>query len=207
MKKYFLQDGKINFGLLKILIFIMMILIISSLTYNYTSLTYNYNQQKLELEKYNQQKLELEKYNQQKLELEKYNQQKLELEKLNSPDNLRARLLTKEVNKPNDYLSSSEVTIEPNITRAPSFFNHTETDGFKITGNIINKATLAVYKDLVITIHYYSKTKTLLESFDFIINEYFNPNSITKFGPYKLYPPNNYDSYELEIIGASSNQK
>ena len=50
-----------------------------------------------------------------------------------------------------------------------------------------------------------TKTKTLLGSKEFFIPEYFNPHSITNFGPYKLYPPQGYEYWDMEIKGASSN--
>lgn len=52
---------------------------------------------------------------------------------------------------------------------------------FKIRGKIKNNATVATYKDAVVRITYYSKTKTEMGSKDFTIYETLPPNLATKF--------------------------
>ncbi len=134
-------------------------------------------------------------------------QQKAEQERQreNTPERLRFRLLKQEQNSPTNYLSGSGTLVE-NITRHPSLLNRrTETDGYRIQGYVRNDATMAQYKDVVIVVHYYTKTMTLLSSTEFIIPEYFNPRSTTNFGPYKLYPPHGYATWSMEIKNASTN--
>ncbi len=52
---------------------------------------------------------------------------------------------------------------------------------FKIKGEITNKASIADYKDIIIRIKYYSKTKSLIESKDYTIYEVFPPNQQKSF--------------------------
>lgn len=122
----------------------------------------------------------------------------------NTPEKLREKLLEKEQKSPTSYLSCSG-TLEENITRQPDIFHHTETDGYLIKGYITNNATMARFKDAVILVRYYSKTMTLIGTKQFIVSEYFNPGSTTNFGPYKIYPPQGYAEWNMEIKNASSN--
>jgi GYF domain 2 len=54
-------------------------------------------------------------------------------------------------------------------------------DKIKVHGIINNKATVAAYKDALVRITYYSKTKTVLGSKDYTIYEIFPPHSQVKF--------------------------
>jgi hypothetical protein len=54
-------------------------------------------------------------------------------------------------------------------------------DRWVLEGAIYNKASVAAYKDVVLHITYYSKTKTELGSEDKTIYEYFGPNTSRKF--------------------------
>jgi len=138
-------------------------------------------QQNLEKEKDNLKQAEQER---QRVEEEK---QKTEQEKQrviaeqNNPQILRENLLKKEQSSPTTYLRGSG-TLQENITQQPDLFHHTEKDGYIIRGYVRNNATLARYKDVVILINYYTKTRTLLGSKEFFIPDYFNPRSTTNFG-------------------------
>ena len=54
-------------------------------------------------------------------------------------------------------------------------------DKFKVHGVITNKATVAAYKDAVVRVTYYSKTKTVLATKEYTIYENFPPHSEVKF--------------------------
>ncbi len=54
-------------------------------------------------------------------------------------------------------------------------------DKLKVHGTITNKATVATYKDAVVRITYYSKTKTELGSKEYTIYETFPPNTTSNF--------------------------
>ena len=55
----------------------------------------------------------------------------------------------------------------------------------KVFGKVTNQATIASYKDVVIRITYYSKTKTILGSKDYTL--------------YEVFPPNMDKTFELKI--------
>ncbi|WP_299114342.1 hypothetical protein [uncultured Winogradskyella sp.] len=72
----------------------------------------------------------------------------------------------------------------------------------KVQGRINNKASVTTYKDAIVRVIYYSKTKTNIGSRDYTIYEQFLPNS-TK--PFKLKIDNfkNVNSIGINIINAS----
>ena len=75
---------------------------------------------------------------------------------------------------------------------------------FKIKGKIINKASVADYKDVIVRVTYFSKTKSSIGSMDYTIYEVYPPNSTT---PFKLDAENFNDvnSIRCEIVGAVAN--
>ena len=62
---------------------------------------------------------------------------------------------------------------------------------------------MARYKDATVQLNFYTKTRRVIKTEEFLVSDYFSPQLTTNFGPYKLYPPQGYDSYELEIKDAS----
>lgn len=75
---------------------------------------------------------------------------------------------------------------------------------FKVKGEITNKASIADYKDIVIRIKYYSKTKSVIGSEDYTIYDVFPPNKVSSF---KLDAAKfkDVEFIELNIIGATPN--
>ena len=82
----------------------------------------------------------------------------------------------------------TKLTLEEQEKADPSEFV-TATGGYRknligewvLIGKINNKATVATYKDAVLKITYYSKTKTALGSEEKTISEFFKPNSSQDF--------------------------
>mgnify|MGYP003635408767 CR=1 FL=1 len=72
----------------------------------------------------------------------------------------------------------------------------------KVHGKVINKATIATFKDAIVRITYYSKTKTALGSKDYTIYELFEPNSTKKF-ELKIKNFKDVNSIGLDIIKVS----
>lgn len=70
-----------------------------------------------------------------------------------------------------------------------------------VHGKIVNRATIATYKDAVVKVIYYSKTKTVLGSKDYIIYELFPPNS-TKTFELKIENYKDVNSIGLELVKA-----
>jgi hypothetical protein len=87
-----------------------------------------------------------------------------------SPEELRQELKTKEQTDFRNYLS-----VEYNLTK--TFW--TEEDVIK--GSITNTASIARFKDIVITITFFTATDTELGSKDFVEYKFFEPNSKTAF--------------------------
>lgn len=77
-------------------------------------------------------------------------------------------------------------------------------DKFKISCEIINKATVASYKDVIIRVTYYTKTKTKIGSEDHTIYEIFPPTS-SKIVDLKVNNYKNVSFIDWEVINATVN--
>lgn len=76
-------------------------------------------------------------------------------------------------------------------------------DKLKVHGTITNKATVATFKDAVVRVTYYSKTKTALGTNDYTIYETFPPTSSKRF-ELKIEKYKNVNSIGLEVIDATN---
>lgn len=127
-----------------------------------------------------------------------------EIEK--SPEELRADLKASEQNSPLEYLSCGEVRMTPQErqTRSAGLFHEAEyeADGAIFRGTISNNATLARFKDARIKILFYSQTNTLIETQNYVIYEYLNPQSGTDFSFKTESYPQAYDSFRVQLVGA-----
>jgi len=74
----------------------------------------------------------------------------------------------------------------------------------KVHGVITNNATVATYKDALVRVTYYSKTKTKLGAKEYIIYEVFPPHSETKF-ELKIENYKDVDAIGWEVIQATAN--
>ena len=77
-------------------------------------------------------------------------------------------------------------------------------DKFKVNCKITNKATVATYKDAVVRVTYYTKTKTVLGNYDHTVYETFPPNSI-KTIEFEIDNYNNVNSIGWKVISAKVN--
>lgn len=77
-------------------------------------------------------------------------------------------------------------------------------DKLKVHGVITNAATVATYKDAVVRVTYYSKTKTELGNKDYTIYETFPPHSTTKF-ELKIENYKDVNTIGLDVIQATAN--
>lgn len=111
-----------------------------------------------------------------------------------------------------------ELTYEEKISSIEGMENRTPTkflssDGksepnvwgtkFKIHGTIKNTATMATYKDAVIEVTYYSKTKTTLFIDEFTVFEFFPPNSEKSF-EWRVLNHKNATSVSWKVIRVGS---
>jgi hypothetical protein len=128
-------------------------------------------------------------------------------ERPKTADELREELRQQELANPRSYLYHQSVSIRSNIVlvRKGNLFRRDEygEDGKFIEGYILNKASLAKFKDVSVTVSYYSATETLIQEKQFTIYQYFEPNSRNSFS-IKIYPPSDYSSYRFSIKGATA---
>lgn len=109
-----------------------------------------------------------------------------------SPEELKMDLKILEQNAPTDYLTADG-------TYRESFWGNK----LKISCTIKNQATLATFKDAVVQVTYYSKTKTELGSKEYSIYEMFPPNS-SKTIDLKIDNYKNVNSIGWDVISATA---
>lgn len=119
-----------------------------------------------------------------------------------TPAELRIELQIQENDNPLQYLKLENTTMERNKIKEAGLFSSAKYDGYLITGQVKNSATMAKYKDLKVTIELYSQTKTVIESKSFVIYEYYEPNSTKDFS-LKIDVPNAMKSFGTFLIGAT----
>jgi ribosomal protein L9 len=115
---------------------------------------------------------------------------------------LRRELKQKEQSDPNSYLSITTAKMNENITQKPDLFHHTKKDGWVLFGSITCKSTIARFKDVVIAVKYFSETNTEMNSQEYVIYKYFEPNSVTPF-EYKIYPPDGFKTFTVILNRAT----
>ena len=120
-----------------------------------------------------------------------------------TPTELKMELQMQENNNPKQYLKLENVKMKRNKIKDAGLFSSAKYDGYLITGQVKNNATIAKYKDLKFTVELYSQTKTVIESKSFVIYEYYEPNSTKNFS-LKIDAPNAMKSFGTFIIGATS---
>jgi hypothetical protein len=74
-----------------------------------------------------------------------------------------------------------------------------------VRGNITNKASVAVYKDVDVQLNFYSKTGALLETDKETVYETIHPGESKNFKT-KYFAPKGSDSVALKILGAKISQ-
>jgi hypothetical protein len=109
-----------------------------------------------------------------------------------STEELKMDLTAQEQNFPTDYLSA-DGTYRENIWGSK----------LKISCTITNRATLATFKDAIVQVTYYSKTKTVLGTKEYTIYEMFPPNS-SKTIELKIDNYNDVNSIGWDVISATA---
>lgn len=105
---------------------------------------------------------------------------------------LRQDLSTKEGRNPKNYLS-----VEYDLTYKVL------SGEDKITGTVFNSATMATFKDVVVTVSYSSATDTRLDKKDYVIYDYVYPGSSIPF-TIKTYSPQGTKKIGVTIKSAKS---
>lgn len=128
-----------------------------------------------------------------------------EQERPKTPEELKMELKNQELNDPTTYLSAENVTMTENKvkTREAGLFRDAEykTDGYFIEGNIKNTATIAKYKDVILTVTLFSQTETVIEEKDYVVYEFYAPNSVSSFS-FKINPPSATNKFNVAVKGA-----
>jgi len=126
-------------------------------------------------------------------------------DRLKNPEELKLELKLSEQSSPMQYLSLDSVHMKRNKIKEAGLFSNAKYDGYKITGIVINSASIARYKDLVITVEIYSKTNTKISSEDYVFYEYYEPNSGKDFW-IKLNPSDAMDSFQTNVTRATATE-
>lgn len=119
---------------------------------------------------------------------------------------LRQELAQQEAAEPTRMLSITGRMQENKIQiQKPDFFHHSKykTDGYLISGIIKNKASIATFKDATIRVTFYTETNTELDASNSMLYKYFLPTQATQF-ELKVYPPENFKNFALQIMGATA---
>lgn len=121
-----------------------------------------------------------------------------------TPEELRAELLIQEESTPTSYVTVGDSTsIIPNKIKDAGLFSEAQYDGWLVSGVIKNTATIARFKDVVLTVTLYSQTQTIIDRQNFIIYEYFEPNSIKPFS-LKINAPQATNTYHVTVNSATA---
>jgi len=125
-----------------------------------------------------------------------------ESSKEKTPEELREELRKQEMNSPSQYVQLEGVTMKRNLVREAGWFRSAEYDGSVVEGSIKNTASIARFKDVVIVVEFYSKTETQIGQKEFVLYEYYEPNSNENFR-LKVYPPAEMGSYRVSVKNAT----
>jgi hypothetical protein len=126
-------------------------------------------------------------------------------ERPKTPEELRMELKIQEQSSPVEYLSATATMSPKRVqTRAAGLFRDAEygTDGYNIEGIIKNSATIARFKDVVLTVTFMSHTETVIEQKDYVFYEFYEPNSTESFSLH-LYPPDATNKFNVSIKNAT----
>ena len=111
--------------------------------------------------------------------------------KQKTEEELRQELYNKEKKKPKDYLS---------VTYKLKYKVLSGQD--QITGTIYNSASMATFKDIVLTVTYSTNTGTELSTEDYVVYEYVYPGSSTSFN-IKTYSPSGTKQIGVKVKSAT----
>lgn len=128
----------------------------------------------------------------------------------NKPKNteeLKIELKQQEQKSPQTYIDDQNVTLQPQqkkirnagLIREAKY----EADGAVIQGNIINKATLAKFKDIEVKVSFYSQTETLIDNKSYILYQFIEPNSTISFSMKIDQLPKAYKTFGFEVMNAT----
>ncbi len=77
----------------------------------------------------------------------------------------------------------------------------TDNPSIFLYGTISNTAMNTKFKDVVLLVKYYSVTNDLIETAEFVVYKFFEPNTRTKF-ELNVHPPNAMRTFDIEVKDA-----
>jgi hypothetical protein len=124
--------------------------------------------------------------------------------KAQSDDQIRMKLQKDESSQPANYLKAENTNCTNVITQKADLLHVQKIDKNKwnITGQIKSYATMANFKDAILTVSFYTQTMTFLGSRDFPIYQYLMPNSSVPF-QIITYAPNGFSSFNVKVKSAT----
>ena len=124
-----------------------------------------------------------------------------------NPEVLKTQLVEQERSAPLLYLSIEGSQMQENRVqiRKQGLFHDAKysDDGFNISCSIKNSATIAKFKDVVLTVTFYAKTEAPISSIDYPIHDFFEPGSTFPWKQH-VYAPQETSTYGIEIKSASA---
>ncbi len=123
-----------------------------------------------------------------------------------TPEELKMELKVQEQNSPTQYLTSTATMSENKVkTRDAGVFHDAEysADGNNIEGTIKSSATVARFKDVVLTVTFMSETETVIEEKDYVFYEFYEPNSTKPFSLH-VYPTAATKKFNVTVKNATA---
>lgn len=124
----------------------------------------------------------------------------------NESDSKKAANEKDSYEKTKESLQKKEIQSPENFLMVAGHDRHNLLGQMVVKGTIINKATVAVYKDVDVKLEFYSKTGTLLETDKETVYEIIAPGQSKNFKT-KYFAPKGTDSVALAITGAKVAEK
>lgn len=88
----------------------------------------------------------------------------------------------------------AKIRIEAEATSKSAFF---------LYGTISNTAMNTKFKDVVLLVKYYSEKNDLIETAEFVVYKFFEPNTRTKF-ELNVRPPDTMQTFDIEVKNAKA---
>ena len=121
-----------------------------------------------------------------------------------SPEELRMEIKAQEQSSSTDYLVIEGGTIlTPGRVNEAGGLRDLEYDGYYVQGIIRNTATIAKFRDVVLTVQLYSQADTVFEEQDYMIHEFLDPGSFSVFS-IQVDAPKVTEEYKVRIKSAAT---
>lgn len=114
-------------------------------------------------------------------------------------EELKKELKLQEISNSLSYVRIESAVMSKNMVKKATLFKDAKFDGYLIEGKIVNKATIAEFKDPKVKVTYYSQTESIIDTEAYVIYEFIPPSSSTDF-QIKVYPPQAFSNFNVSIV-------